>query len=414
MSSQADLLYGSRAKWPKVQLADVAQVVNGGTPKSKVQDYWGGDVQWLTPKEMGGMAGRHIAATERTITETGLAKSSARLVPANSLILSTRAPIGHLAVNDVEMAFNQGCRGIVPSADLDIGFLYYFLFANRQQLNDLGTGTTFKELSATNLKTFQLPLPRLDEQKRIVAVLDQAFAALDRARAHELENLGNSAALLESFVESQLDQSEGRIATLQQLLDDGSIKSHLDGNHGSDYPRKDEFVSSGVPYISANCIIDGQIDFNRAKYLSEKRAAKLRKGVAHDEDVIFAHNASVGPVAILRTCETKVILGTSVTYYRCDPNQIDPEFLAHEMRGTQFRRQYEAVMKQATRNQVPITAQRKLSHTIPNIERQKFIAAACSKVADRTRQLSKQYDQNLRGIDQLRQTLLEKTFAGEL
>ncbi|MGH8128559.1 MAG: restriction endonuclease subunit S, partial [Gammaproteobacteria bacterium] len=184
MNSQLAQRTNTIRSWKKVALSDVARITNGGTPKSKVAKYWGGDVQWLTPKDMGQMDGREIDSTPRTISKEGLAKSSARLVPKHSVILSTRAPIGHLAINQVPMAFNQGCRGIVPDVKLDHIYLYYFLEANRRLLNDLGSGTTFKELSATNLKSIFIPLAPLDEQKRIVAVLDQAFAALDRARVH--------------------------------------------------------------------------------------------------------------------------------------------------------------------------------------------------------------------------------------
>ena len=173
----------SQRGWPIKTLGQVATVANGGTPKSKVAEYWGGSVQWLTPKDMGRMDWREIEKTPRTITESGLSKSSARLIPASSVILSTRAPIGHLAINTVPMAFNQGCRGLVPKEGLDHVFLYYFLYANRRILQELGTGTTFKELSASNLKLVPIMLPPLEEQRRIVAVLDEAFEGLDRARA---------------------------------------------------------------------------------------------------------------------------------------------------------------------------------------------------------------------------------------
>ena len=200
MKDQIELQSFKPPHWTTATLGEVATVVNGGTPKSKVAEYWDGDVQWLTPKDMGQMEGREISATPRTISATGLAKSSARLVPPQSVILSTRAPIGHLAINSVPMAFNQGCRGIVPGKRLDHIFLYYFLAANRQTLDDLGSGTTFKELSATNLRAVELPLPPLEEQKRIVAVLDQAFAALERARANAGANLADAQELFDCWL----------------------------------------------------------------------------------------------------------------------------------------------------------------------------------------------------------------------
>jgi type I restriction enzyme S subunit len=198
------------------------------------------------------------------------------------------------------------------------------------------------------------------------------------------------------------------------MLDRGLILSHLDGNHGSNYPRKEEFVDTGIAYISANCIKDGAIDLRLAKFLTPERATTIQKGVACDGDVIFAHNATVGPVALLRTTDEKVILSTSVTYYRPDPERILPEFLMYEMRSAAFRRQYEAVMRQATRNQVPITAQRKFKHTIPDIETQAQVVSACSVLEEHSRTLGATYARQLQDIGELRQSLLDKAFAGGL
>ena len=258
------------------------------------------------------------------------------------------------------------------------------------------------------------PLPPLEEQKRIVAVLDQAFAALDRARALAEANLADAEGFFASFIEAELQKSGGAVLTLQQMLDAGMIVSHLDGNHGENYPRKEEFVDAGVPYVSANCIKDGQIDLSLAKFLSKDRAAVFKKGVAQDGDVIFAHNATVGPVAILRTAEPKVILSTSVTYYRPSSESILPEFLMYQMRSSAFKKQYEAVMKQATRNQVPITAQRRLTHTIPDLPVQRQVIAAAIELEGKSRSLVDLYSRQISDIDEVRASLLQKAFAGEL
>lgn len=201
---------------------------------------------------------------------------------------------------------------------------------------------------------------------------------------------------------------------METLLERGWIKSHLDGNHGSDYPRKDEFISGGVPYISANCIDDERVDMTRAKYLSPSRAALLRKGIAKDNDVLFAHNATVGPVAILHTDEPKVILGTSLTYYRCNLKHILPEYLAHYMRSFGFKSQYSQVMKQSTRNQVPITKQREFFHVIPPLEEQKNIVGALDGLWENGRRLERIYERKLAALDALKKSLLHRAFAGEL
>ena len=160
---------------------------------------------------------------------------------------------------------------------------------------------------------------------------------------------------------------------LQKLIDIGWITYHLDGNHGSDYPRGHEFVDAGVPYISANCVENGKIDFSKAKYVTEERANRFRKGISINKDVLFAHNATVGPVAILDTKEPRVILGTSLTAFRCNTEHVLPEYLKAYLECPRFTRQYEVEMQQSTRKQVPITTQRKYTIVVPDIERQRAI-----------------------------------------
>jgi len=202
--------------------------------------------------------------------------------------------------------------------------------------------------------------------------------------------------------------------TLDALLEKGWVISHLDGNHGGDYPRKEEFINEGVPYISANCLKGTNIDFSLAKYLSLEKAETFRKGVAINNDVLFAHNATVGPVAILKTNENKVILGTSLTYYRCNTQYILPEYLANYMRSKEFKQQYELVMRQSTRNQVPITKQREFYHIIPPIEFQKSIVRNFERLLEQSQKLEAVYHKKIVDLEELKKSILQKAFAGEL
>ena len=187
---------------------EVCEVVNGGTPKSKEPSFWGGDVQWVTPKDLGKLQDRFISESSRQITELGLDSSSARLTPAQSVILSTRAPIGHLAISKVEMAVNQGCRILVPNVELDAQFLFFNLLGRKKELNALGTGTTFLELGARALKGIHMPLPPLEEQVRIVTdldSLDEMKRGLQTKYQSELDNL-------EELRQSILEQAfEGKL-----------------------------------------------------------------------------------------------------------------------------------------------------------------------------------------------------------
>jgi len=275
-------------------------------------------------------------------------------------------------------------------------------------------GAVFDSINKVGIKSLPIPLPPFEEQQRIAAVLDEAFEGLARAHAHAEANLQNARELFESAIEAALERAGGEPVTLQEMMDTGMITGHLDGNHGSDYPRKVEFVSEGVPYISANCIAENEIDFGRCKYLTPERAGGLRKGVAKNRDVLFAHNATVGPVALLKTEEKKVILSTSLTYYRCNEDELVPEFLVCEMRSAGFSRQYETVMAQATRNQVPITMQRKFTHLIPPLDEQRRIAELGVELEAKCTSAVKAFEASLHDLEDLRQSLLQKAFAGKL
>jgi type I restriction enzyme S subunit len=187
--------------WEEKKLGEVADIVNGGTPKTNVKEYWDGDIYWITPADLGKLDSPIVYNTRRKISSLGLQKSSAKLFPKNSVILSTRAPIGHLAVNKVEMSTNQGCRGIVPREKLDTWYLYYFLKKNVNLLNDLGTGTTFKELSKSVLSDIYIPLPSLKEQQTIVRQLDALRAETQKLEVIYTQKLSDLEELKKSLLQ---------------------------------------------------------------------------------------------------------------------------------------------------------------------------------------------------------------------
>ena len=253
---------------------------------------------------------------------------------------------------------------------------FFPLFISSDYFLDAAIALSVGSLSPTinwkDLARLEFELPSLEKQSELAEVLwaiEDTRAAYQRLEQETDELV--KARFIEMFGDLTTDTVVSSCFTLQDLLDKKWITYHLDGNHGSDYPRSHEFLPDGVPYISANCIVNGKIDFSRGKYVSEERAARFRKGVACDRDVLFAHNATVGPVAVLKTDYPKVILGTSLTSYRCDEQYILPEYLKAYMENPIFVRQYESDMQQTTRSQVPITKQRMYQFIIPKIERQK-------------------------------------------
>jgi len=255
----------------------------------------------------------------------------------------------------------------VDESIVDLDFLFYSLIT--LNLPSMARGVK-PGINRNDVYDKSINLPPLAEQQRIVAKLDVAFAEIDKKKLAQKIKIENVISFEQNILKAALVKVDtgNHNYTLQQLLEMDWIESHLDGNHGGDYPRKNEFVQSGVPYIAANCLSGGAVMMNKSKYLSHERAAKLRKGIAKNGDVLFAHNATVGPTAILETNEEKVILGTSLTYYRCNKEFINNEYLLAFMRSKNFIKQYQDVMRQATRNQVPITKQRTFTFLIPPLD----------------------------------------------
>jgi type I restriction enzyme S subunit len=358
-----------------------------------------------------------ITSTEFKITKKAIENSATNIIPAGNVVIATRVGLGKVCLLDQDTAINQDLRGIIPiDGDVSVHYLFWWFKNISEAIIAAGKGATVQGVTLPYIKALPIPLPSMSEQRRIVGILDKAFEGIAAAKANTGKNVQNARALYESYLQSVFAQrgSAWERLTLDALLERGWIKSHLDGNHGSDYPRKEEFISEGVPYISANCIDNERVNTSEAKFLSEERASLIRKGVAKDGDVLFAHNATVGPVAILRTEESKVILGTSLTYYRCNSERILPEYLAHYMRSFPFKVQYLQVMRQSTRNQVPITKQREFFHVIPPLGEQKKIVVVLDGLFEAGEHLESIYQQKLAALEELKKSLLHQAFAGNL
>lgn len=169
--------------WRWAKLGDVCEIVNGSTPKSSVSEYWGGGIPWITPADLGQLEGPAIVASSRTITDAGYASCSTVLVPRGSVILSSRAPIGHLGIAMIPLCTNQGCKSFVPKDGLDSAYLHHALTSAVDDIRALGAGATFPEVSKRTLSSFQIALAPIAEQRRIVADLEWQTAAVEDARA---------------------------------------------------------------------------------------------------------------------------------------------------------------------------------------------------------------------------------------
>lgn len=178
--------------WVEKTIGEVAEIVGGGTPSTKDLSNFNGDVPWLTPKDLSGVHPRYVSSGERSLSRKGLQSCSARMLPAGTVLLTTRAPIGYVAIAASEISTNQGFRSLVPRAELDHEFLYYWLKANVPELERHASGSTFKELSGSALSRIKIGFPRsLPKQQSIAAVLSALDdkIELNRRMSETLEEL---------------------------------------------------------------------------------------------------------------------------------------------------------------------------------------------------------------------------------
>lgn len=280
---------------------------------------------------------------------------------------------------------------------LIIGFGGYLFKSEsiRKQIQKEAQGTKVLSISATRISKINIYYPESTIEQQKIA---DCLSSLDELIAVHINKLETLKTYKKGLMQNLFPQEGEKIPKLrfkefekdgdwiqysiQRLIDEKKIVSHLDGNHGSLYPKADEFSKEGIPYITANDFISGLVNFSKCKYLPLQKAKQFKKGVAKDGDILFAHNATVGPVAKLTTIFPFVILSTTATYFRCDNSNLINDYLKYALSSPSFIKQYTRVMSQSTRNQVPITTQRQFNLQIPKPEEQKKIAKTLSSLDD--------------------------------
>lgn len=359
------------------KLSEVCTIVNGGTPKTGVGDYWGGEILWITPKDLGKIRGSYADQTERTLTQLGIDSSSAKIIPEKSLILSTRAPIGHVAMNTRPMSFNQGCKGLIPSDAIDVKYLYYFLIHSKQLLNELGRGTTFLELSNKALSNVKVPLPPIHEQRHIVAKLDAAFDKIDQAINLTKQNIESAKSLIYANMRDLLSSAQGANKVVGDIL-------RLE--YGKPLDKTDRIQTGRFAAYGANGIKDRTDRF----YWDRPSIIVGRKGSAGE---LTRVNEPFWPL--------------DVTYYVVhDSSETDLSYLYSLLKSLNLPSFARGVKPGVNRNDIYT-----LDITLPSLDDQVKIARKIDVVERDTKQLNELYDQKLKMLNDFKQSMLSEAFS---
>lgn len=280
-----------------------------------------------------------------------------------------------------------------------------------------------------------VPLPSSEEQTAIANALsdvDELLTELEKLIAKKqaiktatMQQLLTGKTRLPQFVTYNLGEKQGQpkgtkpselgeipedwdVITIDEALSKKMIIDQMDGNHGELYPKSHEFSLDGVPYVGATDFYNGIIDYKNCKKLPLGRAKKFKKGIALNGDILFAHNATVGPATLVETEEDFIIISTTATYYRCNNEKLKNTYLLSFFKSNLFVKQFSAVMSQSTRNQVPILAQRKFYIVIPSIEEQTAIAIILSDMDNQIQTLG----QHLAKTRQIKQGMMQELLTG--
>lgn len=281
-------------KWQRVKLGNIAEVIGGGTPSTQNYDFWNGDISWLTPKDLSGYKEKYISKGERNITASGLQNSSARILPKGTVLLTSRAPIGYLAIAKQEVCTNQGFKSIVLKNGYLPEFFYYLLKNNIEYIIGMSSGSTFSEISGTQVKNLEFKVPPLDVQKKIAGVLGALDDKIELNNKINQNLEAQAQALFKSWF-IDFEPFGGKMPNDWKIGKLGDIAEIIMGQSpdGSTYNEE----KNGIPFFQ------GRAEFS-FRFPSLRLFTTLPKRTAKKGDILMSVRAPVGDlnVALFECC----------------------------------------------------------------------------------------------------------------
>ena len=408
--------------WVWVRLGGVTQVIGGGTPSTSKKEYYdGGTISWLSPVDLSNYNDIYISRGNKMITLEGLNNSSAKLLPKDTVCLTSRAPIGYVAIAENELSTNQGFKSFLPSPTYLARFLYWYLKGNKELLESKASGTTFLELSASKAATIEFPLPPLSEQQRIVERIEELFTKLDEAK-ERLQEVADSfavrkAAILHKAFTGELTKQWRRENGVsdesweEKTLQDVCSMKITDGTHKTPVYCDSE---KGVKFLSAKDITAEKICWDNIKYIVPELHEELYKRLAPQvDDVLLAKNGTTGVAAIV---ETDDIFDIYVTLAVLRPKKsiIYPLYLLKVVNSPLCKEQF---AQHLTGIGVPNLHLRDIKEVLiplPTLPEQHEIVRLIDNLLARERAAQQAAEQALASIDLMKKSILARAFRGEL
>ena len=389
------------AEWIECKISDIGTVIGGATPSTKKpENYANGTIPWITPKDLSSFSGRYIKRGERNITEIGLKSCSTQPLPKNTVLFSSRAPIGYVAIAANEMCTNQGFKSVVANENTDPLFLYYLLKYNKNKIESMGSGTTFKEVSGNTMKNIVVSVPTEKEvQKRIATILDSIDDKIEKNASINNNLEQQISAIFVNMFGSAIDALDDSAIKLGDLIE--SID-----NRGKTPPLSDE--STAYPIIDVKALSGNSriIDYaNCTKYVSEETYKNwFRSGHPREYDILISTVGSLAEMKIFlgnTGCIAQNVIGfrtkgISSLYLYQYLNYIKNDLVAYNIGSVQPSIKVTHVIKHSI-------------YVAPKEEIEIFDSIA----RNITQKIYVNYQEN-KALEQVRDTLLPRLMSGEL
>ncbi|MGR5247993.1 restriction endonuclease subunit S [Vibrio aestuarianus] len=396
--------------WPLVALKDCCTVVGGATPKREVESYWDSqDIPWVTPKDISKIKSIYLDDAPEYISQKGFDSCAAHKLPEGSLLLTSRAPIGNVAITTRELCTNQGFKSLVPSESVDIKYLYFCMLYSAERLENEGNGATFKEVSKKVVEAFKIPLPPLETQKQIAEVLEKADQL--RKDCQQMEQELNSLAqsvFIDMFGDPLTNPKGWEVRKLKEFY-----ISEKDGTKCGPFGsalKKEEFVESGVPVWNMdNIALNGTFRDGASLWITKQKYEELDKYSVNQGDVIISRAGTVGKMGVVKSIYEQSIISTNLIRVRFG-DKLDPLYFVCLMTYFKTRLKRLKVGDDGSFSHMNTGILDQLEFPYPPVEEQQKYIQFRSKLDDEIERLTSLKNEQECNFN----SLMQKAFKGEL
>tara|TARA_B110001469_G_scaffold81371_1_gene76979 strand:+ start:2538 stop:3896 length:1359 start_codon:yes stop_codon:yes gene_type:complete len=411
--------------WAIAPIKRISGIYNGATPKSAISAYWDGDIPWITPADMGKAKTPYIGHGARSISQLGYDSCGTTLVPSDSVILSARAPIGTLGIALNQLCTNQGCKSLVTERSYDSVFLYYILASSTEQLNLLGRGTTFLELSADKLGAYKISVPPLPEQKQIAHFLDHETAKIDLLIAKQQALIAllkeKRQAVISHAVTKGLNPNakmkDSGVEWLGDVPEHWSRKSlnyliaHTVDNRGRTPPVTD----SGIPMCEVSQVAgDGfYTSKSYSKFITQGSYEQFVRSDVKENDVLFVTVGATFGKTCLVPPEPDFFIAQNVVGFRCQLD-VDPKFFMFLLSSEVFKEAISATNKSSTIDNVKVSDLVKTKLVVPPHEEQRQIVDHIFTIVDHFLLLISKAESAIELMQERRTALISAAVTGKI